>query len=172
MDVDQESRRLEDLMDEVKRTRQGKEVVNVEEEKVKIVLFRLGGKAFAFPGSDIKEILSGCDIHSVPALPEFLPGLINVRGDIESAVDIACFLGCDRQSGGKALIAMVEKGDFRSGVIIDAVEDVTDIPQSCIHPPLATLDGPVRDLVAGEIAWEGRTATLLDIEKLAAKVTL
>jgi len=167
-----DSRRGEDILDEVRRTHQSKEVVNVEEEKVKIVIVSIGGKAYAFHGCDIKEIISDCDIHPVPSLPDFLPGLINVRGDIESVVNIAFFLGGGRETGDKSLIVMAEKEGFRSGIIIDAVEDVADIPKSALHPPLSTLDGPAREFVEAEIHMDGRTATLLDIGKLAGKVTL
>lgn len=72
----------------------------------------------------------------------------------------------------QALIAMAESGGFRSGIIIDSVEDVTDVPKSAIKPPLATLCGAARELAVGEIDLGGRTATLLGIDKLAAKVTL
>ena len=172
MSDDRDFRKVEDILDEVKKTHQGKEVVNVEEEKVKVVIVNIGGKDYAFHGRDIKEIISDCEIHPVPSLPDFLPGLINVRGDIESAVNIAFFLGGKMEIHGKALIAMAESGGFRSGIIIDAVEDVADIPKSAIHPPLSTLDGPARELAAAEIHLDGRTATLLDIGKLASKVTL
>lgn len=172
MGFDPDGRMVEDILDEVKRTHQGREVVNVEEEKVKVVIFLLGENTYAFHGRDIKEIISGCLVHPIPSLPEYLPGLINVRGDIESAVDLALLLSGPRQDKATALVAMAEKDGFRAGIVIDAVEDVADVPAASIQPPLATLHGPARDLACGEFAWRGRTATLLDMDKLAAKVTL
>jgi purine-binding chemotaxis protein CheW len=160
------------ILDELKNRQRSRDVVDVEEERVKVMIFVCGGSRYAFYGSDIREILSGCDISWVPGLPDYLPGLINVRGDIESVIDIGYFLGVEKADLGSGLIAMAVHDDFRSGVMIDAIDDVVDIPKSALQPPLSTLGGSVRDLVAGEIDHRGETITLLDIEKLAARIAL
>lgn len=144
----------------------------MEEERVKVVIFFCGENRYAFYGNDIREILPACEISWVPSLPDYLPGLINVRGDIESVIDIRHFLGEDKAPGGKCLIAMAVRGDFHSGVLIDSIEDVVDIPLNIIHPPLATLNGAARDLVTGEIEYRGATISLLDVGKLAALIVL
>lgn len=167
-----EQLKSEQILDELKRRQRTREVVDVEEERVKVVIFVCGNNRYAFYGSDIREILPTCDISWVPCLPDYLPGLINVRGDIESVIDIRTFLGEETVDHGKRLIAMAVRGDFHSGVLIDSIEDVVDVPVSSIHPPLATLSGAARDLVTGEIDYGGTMVTLLDIEKLAAKISL
>lgn len=161
------------LLEEVKANRLNPDVVEVPEEWVKIVLFRAGSGRYAFYGHDIREILSGNEIHWVPGLPAFLPGLINVRGDIESVIDIQCLLGEARDAAsGPGLIAMAVSRTFRSGIMVDAVEDVVDIPVSSIQPPLITLAEGMRDLVAGQIQLDKSLIPLLDLEKLQARVTL
>lgn len=160
------------ILDELKKRQRTKEIVDVEEERVKVIIFRCGGSRYAFYGGDIREILPTCEISWVPSLPDYLPGLINVRGDIESVIDIRQFLGEEKADPGKSLIALAVREDFRSGVMIDSIEDVVDIPLNTICPPLATLDGAARDLVIGEIEYGRETITLLDIGKLAAKITL
>lgn len=167
-----EQLKSEQILDELKRRQRTREVVDVEEERVKVVIFVCGENRYAFYGADIREILPQCDISWIPCLPEYLPGLINVRGDIESVIAIHHFLGEQKAGAGKYLIAMAVKGNFHSGILIDVMEDVVDIPLSTIHPSLTTLNGTVRDLVIGEIEYGGEIVTLLDIEKLAAKVTL
>ncbi len=160
------------IMDELKRRQRAKEVVDVDEERVKVVIFLCGTNLYAFYGSDIREILPSCDISWVPCLPDYLPGLINVRGDIESVVDISHFLGEEKGAAGKWLIAMAVHGDFHSGILIDSIEDVIDIPLTTIHPPLATLNGAARDLVIGEVEYKGKTISLLEVGKLSALVAL
>jgi purine-binding chemotaxis protein CheW len=168
----EEQLKSELILDELKRRQRTKEVVDVEEERVKVVIFICGVNRYAFYGRDIREILPTCDISWVPCLPDYLPGLINVRGDIESVIDLRHFLGEENGAQGKRLIAMAVRGDFHSGVMIDSIEDVADIPLSTIHPPLATLTGAARDLVIGEIEYGGETISLLDISKLAALIAL
>ena len=172
MEPAHEQLKSELILNELKKRQNSREVVDVEEERVKIVIFVCGKNRFAFYGSDIREILPACDISWVPCLPDYLPGLINVRGDIESVISISHFLGEDKGEQGKQLIAMAVAGEFRSGILIDSIEDVVDIPLSTIHPPLATLNGAARDLVVGEIEYDKSTISLLDVGKLAALITL
>lgn len=172
MAASDEQLKSELILDELKRRQRTKEVVDVEAERVKIVIFTSGNNRYAFYGNVISEILPVCEISWVPGLPEYLPGLINIRGDIESVIDIRYFLGEERTAPRTGHIAMAVWGDFRSGIMIDSIEDVVDIPVSSVEPPLSTLGGAARDLVAGEIRYDGETVTLLDIGKLAAKITL
>ena len=168
----EEQLKSEQIMDELKKRQRTKEVVDVEEERVKVVIFVCGENRYAFYGADIREILPTSDISWVPCLPDYIPGLINVRGDIESVIDIRHFLGEEKVDHGKQLIAMAVRGEFKSGVMIDSIEDVVDIPRSTILPPLTTLNGAVRDLVLGEIEYGREIVTLLDIEKLANQISL
>jgi purine-binding chemotaxis protein CheW len=172
MAATEEQLKSELILGELKKRQRTKEVVDVEEERVKVVIFLCGVNLYAFYGKDIREILPTCDISWVPALPDYLPGLINVRGDIESVIDLRHFLGEEKGDHCKCLIAMAVRGDFRSGVMIDSIEDVVDIPLSKILPPLSTLNGSARDLVIGEIEYGGKTISLLDIDKLAALIAL
>lgn len=160
------------ILDELKRRQSAKEIVDVEEERVKIVVFMCGANLFAMYGRDVREILPTCDISWVPGLPDYLPGLINVRGDIESVIDLHHFLGEELVDHRTCLIAMAVHGDFHSGIMIDSIEDVVDIPLSRILPPLATLNGAARDLVVGEIEYPDTMVSLLDIGKLAARISI
>jgi purine-binding chemotaxis protein CheW len=160
------------ILEELKRRQLVKEIVDVEEERVKVIIFTCGGNQYAFYGGDVREFLPNCEISWVPGLPDYLPGLINVRGDIESAVDIGHFLGEVRTGSFAGLIAMARGDDFRFGVMIDAIKDVVDIPLSDITPPLSTLQGAMRDLVTGTIEQEGQAVSLIDLGKVTAMITL
>jgi purine-binding chemotaxis protein CheW len=162
------------LLGEIKSLRQTEDPAAPVEEWVKIVLVRAGAGRYAFLGHDIQEILSGNEIFWVPGLPDFLPGLIQVRGDIESVIDIQRLLGAPGEPSGAAghLIIMAVRQDFRAGILVDAVDDVVDLPRSAIQPPLTTLEEGVRDLVAGEIRLGERLVPLLDLARLQARVTL
>jgi purine-binding chemotaxis protein CheW len=160
------------ILEELKRRQLVKEIVDVEEERVKVIIFTCGGNQYAFYGGDVREFLPNCEISWVPGLPEYLPGLINVRGDIESAVDIGHFLVEVRTEHFAGLIAMAVGDDFRFGVMIDAIKDVVDIPLSAITPPLSTLQGALRDLVTGTIEQEGQAVSLIDLGKVTAMITL
>ncbi len=160
------------ILDELKKRQRSREVINVEKDQVKVVIVVCGGHRYAFYGSDIREILSTCPVSWVPGLPDYLPGLINVRGDIESVIDLHHFVDENGHAEHHGVILMAVRGDFRSAIMVDVVEDVVDIPVCTIHPPLGTLNGRVRDLVIGAIDHGGATVSLLDVGKLSALVTM
>ncbi len=158
------------ILDELKRRQQVQDLSDVEEEQLKVVVFTCGGVRYGFLGAKVREILPPREISWVPCLPDHLPGLVNVRGDIEAVVDIRLFLGLERGDLAKCLIAMVVEGNCRFGVLIDAVEEVADVPASAIRPPLSSLSGSARELVQGELEMPQGLVILLDVEKLTSRI--
>lgn len=158
----------------VKRRRAVKDVVDVDEQTGKIVVFFVGGKRYAFFGVNVREIITDGEIFWIPALPPYLPGLINVRGDIESVVDIGYFLGETpaAKASSERFILLMSFGEIRFGVKVDNIDDVIDIPLSAIEPPLPTLNETAGALVWGEIRLGEETVTLLGMEKLCGLVQL
>jgi purine-binding chemotaxis protein CheW len=171
MTASQVPSRSDRILEELKLHQQRRDVVEVEEERVKVVIFSCGGVRYAFYGADIREILPPHELSWVPGLPAYIPGLINVRGDIESVVDIRPFLDGGAADPVRCFILMAVHGGVQSGILIDAVEDVTDVAVSAIKPPLANL-GTALDLVAGELEHEKGLVTLLDIGQVLARISL
>lgn len=167
-----EKPKSERIIDELKRRQQERAIVDVDEKLKKIVIFSIASKRYAFYGSSVKEILPLGSIFWLPSLPDFLPGLISIRGDIESVVDIRYFLGEGGGGNHGNYIVLVDTGSFRAAILVDTIDDVTDIPLCAITPTLATLTGAARELVCGEIDWCHETVALLDIAKLEARITL
>ncbi|MGC2061376.1 MAG: chemotaxis protein CheW [Thermodesulfovibrionales bacterium] len=164
-------KRRNDLIIDELRKQKGEPTVDVETESIKIVIFILRDGYFAFPGSDVKEILPSMDIFPVPGAPDFIPGVINNRGDIESVINLNRFLGLpDSESTATSRILIVSKAGVRSGIAVDAVLDVVDVPLSSIKPPLITLDDAKKELVTGEMLFRDRTVVMLDVARLFGKL--
>ncbi|MFA7059407.1 MAG: chemotaxis protein CheW [Pedobacter sp.] len=170
MDISEMSNNSLQILEELKNRDHSSEIVNVDEDVVKIVIVSVMGGKFAFYGSDVKEILSECEIYWIPGVPEYIPGLINVRGDIESVIDIRSIISSSSYDANKWQIVMAQKDDFRSGIIVDWVEDVIDIPASAFSKQITSLEGTGNDVFSGEISIENSMIPLLDIGKLAAKI--
>jgi len=163
----------ERILDEIEKSRLRGKVVDVDEETVKIVIFSLSEDYYAFYGKDVKEILPQKNIFYVPGVPDFIAGVVNVRGDIESVININKFLGLpDPEITQKSRIAITVSGNIRSGILLDTIEDVIDVPLSSIKPPLSTLEGPKKEFVAGELFYNNRNITILDIGKILGKINL
>ncbi|MBI4691592.1 MAG: purine-binding chemotaxis protein CheW [Nitrospirae bacterium] len=165
-----EKNKTDILIEELKKRRGGEKIVDVEEEQVKIVVFSLLNDNYAFYGNDIKEILPLTKIFYVPGAPDYILGIINVRGDIESVININKFFGFpDSKNTRKSRIAMAEKDGIRSGILVESIEDVFDVPVSSIKPPLSTLDKAIKEFVTGEMIYKNKNVTFLDVGRIFAK---
>jgi purine-binding chemotaxis protein CheW len=142
-------------------------IIEIEENNVQLMVFMLEEKYYAFAGDVIKEIVPMTEITYVPGMPAYLLGVINVRGAIESVLDLRKALGFNSSKIGKRnRIAIGHVGDMRSGLLVDSVEDVLEIPRETIHAPVSSLDSSRAAYVAGESTYHGQTLMLLDLGKI------
>ncbi len=159
------------IISEVRRRKSQGEVVDVDEEVVKLVTFTLRDEVYAFLGEDIREILPCDNITFVPGSPDFILGIINVRGDIESVINLHKLTGLPiGKTTGQSRIAIGEKEGIRSGILVDSIEDVADIPKTAIKPPVSTINSSIREFVAGEILMGDKSVTILDLCKIFRKI--
>ena len=161
------------ILEEIMRRRVKEKIVDVEEKQVKVVIFSLQGNFYAFYGECITEILPLMTIYYVPGSPEFIPGVINVRGEIDSVINIKGFFGLpDSPNPAGSRIAIAVKNGIRSGILVDSIEEVLDILAGSVKPPLDTLANSVKEFVAGEFIHKDKLITILDIGKIFGKIAL
>ena len=155
-----------------RRKAQAEESYSQEEAaKVTVVIFTLGDNYYAMKGEAVKEILPVGKIAYVPGAPEVVLGIINVRGDVESVLDMHRLLGVpsgEPTHASRIIIAVQDT--IRSGLLVDSVEDVIDLPTSAIHPPLATLIPSVRAFATGETDYKNNRTILCDVGSLFRKI--
>ncbi len=160
------------ILEDLKKNQEGNKIVEVEEKKVKLVIFTLMDSYFAFYGDDVKEILPILNIYFVPGSPDYILGIVNVRGDIQSVLDINIVMGLGKHDfDNDSRIIIAEKKNIRSGIQVDSVVDVLDLAESSIRDTISTLNDNVSFFVAGEISYKDRNVTLLDVGKLFEKIT-
>ncbi|MDR3437365.1 chemotaxis protein CheW [Telmatospirillum sp.] len=143
-------------------------VVNVDEPQVKLVVLTLGGDWFAFHGGKVREVLPDCPVFYLPGCPSSMEGVINVRGDIETVIGLRSVLGYPPGEEAGSRILLCQAAGMRSGVRVDAVEEVMDVPQSAIQAPPHTIAENRKPIVLGIVTFGGRQVTLLDLDRLFA----
>jgi len=162
----------EGILAEARKRREEARIVEVEEEKIKLVIFSLSGESYAFAGKDIREILRFEKITYVPGSPQTILGIINVRGDIESVLNVHKLLGLpDSHPTTNSRIVIATSEGIRSGILVDSVEDVTDVPASSIQPPIATFDKSIKEFVVGVTDYHGGSVTVLGVGKVLGKLS-
>ena len=161
------------ILDKVKEQQDRDQIVNVDEEEIKLVIFTLHEDFFAFYTSNIKEILTLEKINFVPGSPEYILGISNVRGDIESVMNINGFLGFPPQPESKEnrVIIATAQG-IRSGILVGSVEDVLDVPKSTIKSPLSTLHDNIRPFVIGEMEYKDHNVTVLNVDHIFERIAV
>ncbi len=161
----------ERILAEVKRRRaEGEAAAATETEKTDLIIFGLHDDYYALYGSEVTEILPYEPITFVPGCPDAIIGIINVRGDIESVLDLHRVLGLDPgEPTRKSRIIIAVGNGIRSGILVDRVEDVISVPVADIKRPISTLDRTIRRYaVGGETLYGNQYVTILDAGKLFA----
>lgn len=135
------------------------------EDKIEAVEFSLAGERYAFASGYIREIIPVSELTPVPCTPAFVAGIINVRGEIRSVIDLKKFF--DLPDGGltdlnKVLILSSSGSGMEFGVLADEILGVRWIPAGGLKT-LPTLTGIREEYLLGVTA--DRT-TVLDAGRL------
>lgn len=115
------------------------------EALVQLCAFRVGDEEYALDIMRVRDIVPPSRITPVPRAPEFVEGVINLRGTIVPVVDLRKRLSVRAEpltKKGKYLICSI--GPRRVGLVVDAVTEVLRIPRSAIKraPALLSRGGP------------------------------
>jgi purine-binding chemotaxis protein CheW len=141
-----------------------------EEASTKLVLVSLDGEWFAVAGAHVREILAAVPVHYLPGCPASMDGVINVRGAIETAIDLRGLLGAPAAPGGERIrFLLCEAGGMRSAVRVDEVLDVLDVAQGRIAEAPPTLTEERKAVVAGVLSLDQRVVTVLDLDRMFAR---
>lgn len=138
-------------------------------QELHIVGFRVGRETYGVPIASLHEIVRVPEITAVPDAPDYVEGVINLRGKIVSVIDLRKRLGEKQFSSGKRnRILVVEHRGRLCGLIVDSASEVIKIPTVDIEPPPAAFQDGGLHCVTGMGKYQGRLIVLLDTTKLLA----
>lgn len=136
-------------------------------QKDKYLSFRLGAEEYAIEIQHIIEIIVMQEITKVPDMPDFIIGVINLRGNVISVMDIRRRFNLEtRDYDDRTCIIVVSINNISIGLIVDTVNEVVDIPESQIDPPPKTHSGIRSNYIQGMGKIGDKVKILLDIEKI------
>jgi purine-binding chemotaxis protein CheW len=130
---------------------------------MQVIVFNLGSEKFALETKFIHGIEKMMDFTKVPLSPDYITGLINLRGNIITVLDLKAYLHVDFVQKEENII-VVEIDEEKIGFIVDSVYEVTEIEDSMLENMKDN-----NEQIKGVIKFEDYIATLLNGEMLFKK---
>ena len=140
-------------------------------ETAQYLTFKLSDEVFAVEVGKVREILEYISINKVPKTPEFMRGVINVRGSVVPVIDLRLKFGMDRtEQSVNTCIIVLEMG-FEGeatilGALSDSVQEVIEIEPDQIEPPPRIGTRLKTEFIKGIGKREGHFVMILDIDKV------
>jgi len=140
-----------------------------------LVTFRVGTELFGVPISTVQEIVRVPVIARIPQAPDFVKGVINLRGRVITVVDIRTRMGQSGTGAGagdseeqakKARVLVVEADGRLVGVIVDEVAEVLRLAAAQVDPPPPMVAGLSNQYLKGVGKLKDDLLILIDIEKV------
>ena len=139
--------------------------------EVHLMIIAVGERVVAFPIARILELIRMVAISPLPDAPEWIPGVINLRGTLIPIVDLRKRFGIAAEPYGlETPIAIFDSGDRLVGVVGDAAVEITAVPEDSVVAP-DELIGEDHPLVA-VVQHEGVAIPILDVDRVCAGTEL
>ena len=128
--------------------------------------FFLGDDFFGVDVRKVQEVLRYQQQTRVPLAPKLISGLINLRGQIVTAMDLRCRLNLGEAADDTLpMNVVVRTEDGAVSLLVDQIGDVVEVKEEDFEPPPDTMTGIARELLVGTYKLPNRLLLILDTEK-------
>lgn len=125
--------------------------------------FFLGEHTFGVDAHLVQEVIRYQEMTRVPLTPASVSGLINLRGQIVTAIDMRTRLGYPARAADKLPMNVVIRSDEGAvSLLVDAIGDVIEVPHDSFENPPDTLRGATRELIGGAYKLKDRLLLVLN----------
>ena len=144
-----------------------------DDELLQLVTFSTGDEEFGVDILRVQEIIRMMDITKVPNSPEFVEGVINLRGKVIPIIDLRRRFGLQSKAHDKhTRIIVIEINTMIVGFVVDSVSEVLRIPTSTVEPPPPVVAGLESEYISGVGKLEDRLLILLDLDRLLSRADI
>ena len=136
-------------------------------QKEKYLTFRLGEETYGIEIRHVREIIGIQKITEVPEMPEFIKGVINLRGQVIPVMDVrARFHMKGRDYDDRTCVIVVQVQEATIGLVVDTVNEVADIPDADVSPPPKVNKAASSRYIKGMGKTGEDVKILLDVDRL------
>lgn len=139
-----------------------------ESQKNKYLLFKLGNEVYGVNILHVTDIIELQKITEVPDMPDYIRGVINLRGQVIPVMDLRLRFNMEfREYDDRTCIIIVNVDDNPLGFIVDTVSEVEDIPEKNIDPPPDFKGSETKErYIMGLGKVDNEVKILIDVNKL------
>ena len=139
----------------------------LEEETLQIIVFRLSQEWYGVEIRKVKEVIRVPKITYLPSSPEYIAGIVNLRGNILSVTDLKRIFGLPHEEPTeKTRIIAVELGILETGLLVDEVIESIEVPLSKIEPSLLTIPSEGAKYIEGQCKVDNKLIGLVSVQKV------
>jgi len=136
------------------------------DEKHHFSSFFVDNFLFGISVEKVQEVTSSAEMTPVPLAPAKVRGLINLRGQIVTAIDLRSCLGLSERAIGQTPITVIlHTDDGYASLLVDRIGEIVEVDENDFELPPETLRGPVRELIKGAYKLENKLMHVLDLER-------
>ena len=136
-------------------------------ETMQVVSFKLGSEEYGVDIAQVQEINRMVAVTHVPRAPQFMEGVINLRGQLIPIIDLRARFGMARAEHTKnTRIVVTEIGAKRVGMVVDSVSEVLRLPADQVEPAPEMITGVDTEYIRGVGKIEDRLIILLDLGRI------
>jgi purine-binding chemotaxis protein CheW len=145
----------------------------ITEQEGKYLAFILGNEIYGIEILRVREIIGLMDVTTVPQTPEYMKGVINLRGKVIPVIDLRLkFSMLEEEHTQETCVIVVEVNNTSIGIIVDSVSEVMEINSGEIEESLSFGQGIDTDYIMGMGKVEKKIIILLDIEAVLSSEEL
>jgi purine-binding chemotaxis protein CheW len=138
-------------------------------DQLSLLLFRLGGEWYAVRLEAVREIFQEYDVTTIPCVPGFIMGVVNVRGEILSVTDPARIMGIGQVTAPDGVVApaiVVEDDGVATALVVEEVGDITEVSFDALEPPVSIIDRSQAEFIEGSVFVNGSMVGLINVERI------
>ncbi|MGI9953334.1 chemotaxis protein CheW [Moorellaceae bacterium AZ2] len=100
-----------------------------------LVVFDLAGELYGLDIFDVREIIKDTPVTKIPRAPDFVEGVVNLRGKLIPVIDLKKRFGLEKGERTKeARIIIADISEQEAGLVVDSVKEVATVDESSIEP--------------------------------------
>jgi purine-binding chemotaxis protein CheW len=140
-------------------------------KETQLVIFRLAGEEFGLDISQVREIIRMQDVTPMPKAPDFIEGVINLRGQIVAVMDLAKRFGLKAAARTeKTRIVVTEVKDNTVGLVVDEVPEVLRISEADVEATPEMIESQIHaEFIRGVGKLANRLIILLNVDKILSR---